>query len=80
MDSFQAQQRIDQIKWYHDIDFPGGLKTRTETPDAESHRAWRKWMRSELDKVDFSRKSVLDIGCWGGYWSLAISASNWQEN
>ena len=70
MDILQAQHRIDQIKWYHDIDFPGGLKARTDTPDAESHRALWKWMRSELDKVDFAGKNMLDIGCWDGYWSF----------
>jgi tRNA (mo5U34)-methyltransferase len=27
-------------------------------------------MRSELDKIDFAGRSVLDIGCWDGYWSF----------
>ena len=27
-------------------------------------------MRSELDKVDFASKNMLDIGCWDGYWSF----------
>src|SRR4249919_1382966 len=70
MDSIQSQQRIDQIQWYHDIDFPNGLKARTKSPDAESHRALWKWMRGELDQIDFTGKSVLDIGCWDGYWSF----------
>jgi tRNA (mo5U34)-methyltransferase len=64
------QQRVDAIQWYHDIDFPNGVKARTKTPDAESHRALWDWMRAELDKVDFSGKTVLDIGCWDGYWSF----------
>jgi len=64
------QQRIDQIQWYHDIDFPNGLKARTKTPDAESHRRLWDWMRSQLDKINFAGKTVLDIGCWDGYWSF----------
>jgi tRNA (mo5U34)-methyltransferase len=70
MDRTQAQQRITEIKWYHDIDFPNGLKARTETPDANSHRDLWKWMRSELDKLEFADKNVLDVGCWDGYWSF----------
>jgi len=64
------QQRIDQVLWYHDLDFPNGLKARTKSPDAESHRKLWNWMRSELEKIDFARKPVLDIGCWDGYWSF----------
>jgi tRNA (mo5U34)-methyltransferase len=64
------QQRIDQIQWYHDIDFPNGLKARTKTADAGSHRKLWGWMRSELDKIDFAGRTVLDIGCWDGYWSF----------
>jgi len=70
METIQAQQRIDQIQWYHDIDFPNGLKARTKTPDGESHRRLWDWMRSQLDKIDFAGRSVLDIGCWDGYWSF----------
>lgn len=70
MDPSQSQQRIDQVTWYHDIDFPNGLKARTKSRDAESHRELWKWMRSELEKIDFVGRSVLDIGCWDGYWSF----------
>jgi len=93
MDSFQLQQRIDEIQWYHDIDFPNGLKARTKTPDAESHRKLWDWMRSELDRVDFARQTVFDIGCWDGYWSFYAEqrgasrvlaaddkTQNWSEN
>jgi len=70
MEFIPAQERIDQIQWYHDIDFPNGLKARTKTPDAESHRKLWEWIRSELDKIDFSGRSLLDVGCWDGYWSF----------
>jgi tRNA (mo5U34)-methyltransferase len=64
------QQKIDQIQWYHDIDFPNGLKARSQTEDAEPHRRLWNWMRSQLDKINFAGKTVLDIGCWDGYWSF----------
>src|SRR5579863_1696870 len=70
MESMQLQQKIDQIQWYHDIDFPNGLKARTKTPDALSHRKLWEWMGNELDKIDFAGRTVLDIGCWDGYWSF----------
>jgi tRNA (mo5U34)-methyltransferase len=70
MQVVSLQQRIDQIQWYHEIDFPGGLKARSKAPDAENHRKLWDWMRSELDKIDFTGKTVLDIGCWDGYWSF----------
>ena len=66
----ELQERIDQIRWYHDIDFPNGLKARSKTDDAEGHRKLWSWMRSELDKIDFAGKKVLDIGCWDGHWSF----------
>ena len=64
------QRRIDEISWFHDIDFANGLKARTTTRDAESHRNLWSWMEGELDKISFAGKAVLDIGCWDGYWSF----------
>ncbi len=36
---------------------------------------WR-FIQTELDRIDFSRKSVLDIGCWDGYWSFYAERRN----
>ena len=47
-----------------------GYVQKVNTPDAHSHRALWRFVKSELDKVDFAEKSVLDIGCWDGYWSF----------
>ena len=66
------QQTIDQIPWYHEFDFPNGFRARSKLPPAEiefHHKLWA-WIRSELDKIDFAGKTVLDIGCWDGYWSF----------
>ncbi len=70
MNHAALQERIDQIQWYHDIAFPNGLKASSQADNAEAHRTLWSWIQSELDKIDFTGKTVLDIGCWDGYWSF----------
>src|SRR3979411_960177 len=64
------QRRIDRIHWYHEFDFGNGLRSEVKTPDAKSHRALWRFIETQLDKIDFTDKAVLDIGCWDGYWSF----------
>jgi tRNA (mo5U34)-methyltransferase len=64
------QERIDSVNWYHDFEFPGGLRASTETPDKDFHRSVWQLIERNLDQVDMQGKSVLDIGCWDGYWSF----------
>jgi tRNA (mo5U34)-methyltransferase len=64
------QRRINEIPWYHEFDFPNGLVARSTAPDAASHRALWAFMKEQLNRIDFTGKSVLDIGCWDGYWSF----------
>ena len=42
--ALMSQQRIDEITWYHDVDFPGGLQARTKSEDAGSHHRLWEWM------------------------------------
>lgn len=70
MDLEVCQRRIDAIEWYHEFDFPNGLVARATTLDAEAHRRIWRFITSELDRIDFTGKSVLDLGCWDGYWSF----------
>jgi tRNA (mo5U34)-methyltransferase len=64
------QRRINAITWYHEFDFPNGLIARSKTPDvAAHHRVWSH-IRQQLDRIDFRGKTVLDLGCWDGYWSF----------
>lgn len=70
MDKTQLQARIDAVKWYHEFDFGGGLKARSDTPDVEAHRRVWRFIERNLDPVDFAGKSVLDVGAWDGYWSF----------
>src|SRR5262245_385240 len=70
MDRAAAQRMIDNISWYHEIDFGNGLVTSPDSAQLDDHRAIWRFIEQELDKVDFVGKSVLEIGCWDGYWSF----------
>jgi tRNA (mo5U34)-methyltransferase len=64
------QARIDATTWYHEFDFGDGLKARSKSPDVGYHRALWRFIEQQLDRVDFRDKTVLDVGCWDGYWSF----------
>lgn len=64
------QKRVDEIQWYHEFDFGGGLKARSLTPDVASHRKVWRFIEGQLEAVNFHDKTVLDIGAWDGYWSF----------
>jgi tRNA (mo5U34)-methyltransferase len=68
MDVAAAQERIDAITWYHEFDFGNGLRTRPKRPGL--HRSIWNFIETQLGEVDFRGKTVLDIGCWDGYWSF----------
>jgi len=70
MDISKQQARIDAITWYHEFDFGNGLKAKTKVAAAESHRQIWRSIEQNLSAIDFQGKSVLDIGCWDGYWSF----------
>jgi len=64
------QTEIDRIRWYHEFDFGNGLRARNLHPSAPVCRRIWKFIAKHLDQIDFHGKSVLDIGCWDGYWSF----------
>ena len=66
----EQQARIDQVSWYHEFDFGGGLQARSRTPDIENHRSLWQFIEKNLEDVDFRGKTVLEIGSWDGYWSF----------
>jgi len=63
------QAEIDAITWYHEFDFGDGLRAVSQS-QAEVHRRIWRFIEAGLDKIDFTGKSVLEIGCWDGYWSF----------
>ncbi len=65
----ELQRQIDAIDWYHEFDFGNGLRSVTKS-DTALHRTFWKFIESRLDTIDFTGKTVLDIGCWDGYWSF----------
>ncbi len=68
----QSQARVDRIPWYHEFDFGGGVRARSSAPPemVAGHRRVWAFIERELDAIDFRGKTVLDIGCWDGYWSF----------
>jgi len=68
MDLSPTQKRIDALTWYHQFDFGNGLVARSSVA-ACVNRLWG-CIEQQLDRIDFRGKSVLDIGCWDGYWSF----------
>lgn len=70
VDLAEQQARIDAVTWYHEFDFGNGLQARSTIPDAAIHRPIWRFIERQLDAVDFRGKTVLDIGCWDGYWSF----------
>jgi tRNA (mo5U34)-methyltransferase len=70
MDRAETQKRISEIRWYHEFDFGDGLRTVPAAPPAAGHRLLWRFIEAQLAAIDFSGKTVLDIGCWDGYWSF----------
>jgi len=70
MEVTELQKQVDAVEWYHEFDFPNGVKARSRGPDAADHRKLWTFITTALDTVDFTDKTVLDIGCWDGYWSF----------
>jgi tRNA (mo5U34)-methyltransferase len=70
MNRADIEKRIAAVNWYHEFDFGDGLTTPVSDPFLHTHRANWEFIRRHLDGIDFRGKTVLDIGCWDGYWSF----------
>ena len=66
-----TQADIDRLKWFHDFEFSGGLRaTSSEHTKTVFHRTLWSFIGDQLARVDLKEKSVIDIGCWDGYFSF----------
>ena len=64
------QSEIDQIDWYHDLEFGDGLRTQPRASNVAGCRSAWALIEQQLDTDEFRDKTVLDIGCWDGRWSF----------
>ena len=57
------QSRVDELRWYHQIDLAPGVRTPgINNPTEAIHRLGLP--------ADLSGRTVLDIGAWDGAWSF----------
>jgi tRNA (mo5U34)-methyltransferase len=64
------QARVDQIRWYHELDFGRGVRTRTSHENPEGVRQVWRFIEEHLARLPLRGATVLDIGAWDGYWSF----------
>lgn len=69
-DRASVQRRVDEVNWYHEFNFPNGVVARPKADGLEWHRRTWQFIQDRLDDVEFRDKTVLDLGCWDGYWSF----------
>ena len=68
-----TQADIDKLPWFHDFEFPGGLQARaTDRRHAVFHAALWSFIRDQLAHAGVAGKSVIDVGCWDGYFSFFL--------
>lgn len=70
MNRAEIEAALDSIYWYHEFDFGDGLSVKTKIPNPETHRTLWTFIEGHLSTIDFAGKSVLDLGCWDGYWAF----------
>jgi tRNA (mo5U34)-methyltransferase len=62
-------EKVNQHTWYHNIDLGNGIIT----PGRGWNRIWEPSAKF-LERVEFSGKTVLEIGTWDGYFSFKAEA------
>ena len=75
MEKIEIESRVKELSkkedWNHSYELPYGIRTRTIDVDSPGYNP-NKWKRLEpiLDSIEIENKSVLDIGCSDGYFSI----------
>ncbi|MFZ0019009.1 MAG: hypothetical protein WAL10_16895, partial [Acetobacteraceae bacterium] len=63
---------IRQLPWFHQIDFGNGLLT----PGYIKAPKIRRMSRMLFEGVDLNGRTLLDIGCWDGAYSVEATRRN----
>lgn len=67
IDQEQLRREVESVPWFHQIDFGKGLLS----PGAIKLSKIERNNAVIFDRVNVSGKSLLDIGCWDGAYSIA---------
>ena len=59
--SDDLQARVDAIEWYHEFEFPNGVKARSREPDTAVHRRLWQFIEAQLEEVP-CRTNPLGVG------------------
>src|SRR3982750_3573348 len=71
--SEQIQQRVKELgRWFHNLDLRGVKTAPDHFLGDYPATKWRRFARAIPD--DLTGKSVLDIGCNGGFYSIQMKA------
>lgn len=62
----ELRRQVEALKWFHQIDFGNGLLS----PGTISRSKIERCCAIVFGGVNVARKSVLDIGCWDGAYSI----------
>ncbi|HTW72437.1 MAG TPA: DUF1698 domain-containing protein [Acetobacteraceae bacterium] len=63
------QQEINSLRWFHQLDFGNGIVS----PGAIKLPKIKRMERAIFGPLTVTGKSVVDIGCWDGAYSIAAS-------
>jgi SAM-dependent methyltransferase len=74
----ELQEKVTEFSdsdgWNHYYEFPGGVKTRQTHVNSPGY-CLQKWPRIEtmIGRENFKNKTVVDVGCSDGYFSIKSS-------
>lgn len=68
------KSRVSKYAWYHTLDLGNGIIT----PGSPFNHIW-DFIKKNLQRVDFTNRSVIDIGCRDGMFSLLAEKAGAQS-